>query len=133
MDPDPAITTQLICINTIGDEIVDIFVGHERVRYRLHKKKLCRKIPYFDKILNGGFKEEKDGTAGISVDDTDTFDLMCGWVYSGKLVDLEFVLGKDGVEIQIGIQSSSILWLRNYVYHNSWRQSWICCGHITWR
>lgn len=88
--------------------MVDIFVGPEKVRYRLHKKMLCSKIPYFDKILNGGFKEAKEGTAHLPEDDPDAFDMMCGWVYSGKLVDLEIVLGKDGV--------GTINWDLNEVY-----------------
>lgn len=65
--------------------MVDIFVGPEKQLFRLHKQVLCERVPYFDKMFNGGFKEAKEGRATLPEDTVDAFDLLVGWVYSGDV------------------------------------------------
>ena len=43
--------------------MVDLFVGPEKKLFRVHKSFLCNKIPYFDKMFNGGFKEAIESQA----------------------------------------------------------------------
>ncbi|CCD46189.1 hypothetical protein BofuT4_P117390.1 [Botrytis cinerea T4] len=66
-------------------EMVDLIVGPEKALFRVHKSFLCSKIPYFEKMFNGGFKEAKDGSASFPEDFPEAFDILIEWVYSGNL------------------------------------------------
>lgn len=37
--------------SSIGVEMVDIFVGEQKKHFRLHKKLLCEKLPYFVEVF----------------------------------------------------------------------------------
>ncbi|KAE8449972.1 hypothetical protein EG329_007111 [Mollisiaceae sp. DMI_Dod_QoI] len=68
-----------------GTEIVDIFVGPQQKHFKVHKKLLCKKVPYFHKMFLGGFKEAIEHTARLPDDDPDVFDLFLDWLYRGDL------------------------------------------------
>ena len=79
--------------------MVDILVGPEKKLFRVHKTYLCRRIPYFDKMFNGAFKEAQ-GVAELPEDDPSTFDVLMEWTYSvnpRRLRDLFAIAGSDGV------------------------------------
>jgi hypothetical protein len=50
--------------------MVDIYVG---------PSKICFRIPYFDKMFNGSFKEASNNTAFLPEDDPASFDLLADW------------------------------------------------------
>jgi hypothetical protein len=65
----------------IGTDMVDIYVGGEHFRepnklFRAHKALLCSKIPYFDKMFNGGFKEAIENVANLPEDHPQSFDVL---------------------------------------------------------
>ncbi|TGO22308.1 hypothetical protein BPAE_0173g00080 [Botrytis paeoniae] len=66
-------------------EMVDLIVGPEKTVFRVNKSLLCNKIPYFDKMFNGGFKEATDGLASFPEDFPEAFDILIQWIYSGRL------------------------------------------------
>ncbi|KAF7956583.1 hypothetical protein EAE96_003917 [Botrytis aclada] len=66
-------------------EMVDLIVGTEEALFRVHKSFLCNKMPYFDKMFNGGFKEAKDNSAKFPEDLLESFDILIEWVYSGHI------------------------------------------------
>ncbi|KAF4625607.1 hypothetical protein G7Y89_g12559 [Cudoniella acicularis] len=69
----------------LGTEMVDLYIGPTEEHFRAHKRLLCDKIPYFDKMFNGGFKEASDNTAKLPEDNPDTFeDLLNMAVYSAE-------------------------------------------------
>ncbi|KAH6682678.1 hypothetical protein B0J14DRAFT_646909 [Halenospora varia] len=41
----------------LGVDMVDILVGPTEQPFRVHKKLICSKVPYFDKMFNNGFVE----------------------------------------------------------------------------
>lgn len=63
---------------------MDICVGPEgeEILFRVHKQIICGKIPYFDKMFNGGFQEAKERVAKLPEDDPASFDVLIEWVYS---------------------------------------------------
>ncbi|KAM3068033.1 hypothetical protein ACMFMG_011081 [Clarireedia jacksonii] len=72
-------------LESVGTEMVDLFVGPEKRHFRVHKTILCEKIPYFDKMFNGGFIEAKELEASFPDDLPQAFDIVVEWVYVGKL------------------------------------------------
>lgn len=56
--------------------MVDIHVGKKRKQSHIHKGILCQKIPHFDKMFNGGFKERLNNKAEFPEDDAMAFDFL---------------------------------------------------------
>ncbi|KAH9215358.1 hypothetical protein DL95DRAFT_500781 [Leptodontidium sp. 2 PMI_412] len=69
---------------TLGTEIVTIYVGPKRKSFSIHKKLLCSRSEYFDKAFNGGFKES-DVTMYLPEDDPEAFDALVVYVYQNRL------------------------------------------------
>lgn len=65
----------------MGTEMVDIYVGPKNEHFHVHKAVLCTKIPYFEKMFNGGFSEASKNSATFPGDEPQAFDLLLGWVY----------------------------------------------------
>jgi len=63
--------------------------------FQVHQKLLCRKIEYFEKMLNGQFKEATTNSATFPEDDPECFDTLMGWVYHGRLPQLA-IIQQDG-------------------------------------
>lgn len=72
----------------MGEETVKLKVGptteKEKV-FTVHKKRLCEKIPYFNTMFNGGWKESTEQIASFPEDTFDSFDVLLEWVYSDQL------------------------------------------------
>jgi hypothetical protein len=66
-----------------------LFVGPEATLFRVHKKILCDKVPYFDKMFNGGFLEATEMKAILPEDDPVVYGLLLEWVYSGCYAKLD--------------------------------------------
>lgn len=62
--------------------MVDILVGPDKKLFRVHKSFLCDRIPHFDIMFNGGWKESKEQIAEFPDDDPAAFDLLIEWVYN---------------------------------------------------
>ncbi|KAF7931560.1 uncharacterized protein EAE98_004296 [Botrytis deweyae] len=69
-------------LSNIGIETVDLYVGPNRTHYRVHKNILCTKIPYFNKMFNGGFSEASNNSAEFPEDFSESFDVLLEWAYS---------------------------------------------------
>ncbi|KAH7348888.1 hypothetical protein BKA65DRAFT_398386 [Rhexocercosporidium sp. MPI-PUGE-AT-0058] len=67
--------------------MVDIHVGEapNAKHFRIHKAILCQKVPFFDTMFNGGFKEATENKANLPSDRWETFDVLQEWVYTGTL------------------------------------------------
>lgn len=68
--------------------MVDIYVGPTEAHYRIHKQMLCRKIPYFDKMLNSPWKEAMTHSAQFPEDSAESMDLLLDWVYTNRIRQL---------------------------------------------
>jgi hypothetical protein len=77
-------------------EMVDLYVGPEKKHFRIHKALLCKKIPYFEKMFSGGFKECLEGVGTFPEDNPDSFDGLIKWVYSGALPTLFYIRDSKG-------------------------------------
>ncbi|TGO34767.1 hypothetical protein BHYA_0183g00190 [Botrytis hyacinthi] len=69
-------------LSNVGIETVDLYVGSTRTHYRVHKHILCTKIPYFNKMFNGGFSEASSNSAEFPEDSPESFDVLLEWAYS---------------------------------------------------
>lgn len=72
----------------LGTEIVTIYVGAKRKEFLVHKKLLCKKVEYFNKMFNGGFREAREAIAYMSEDDPAAFSLLVRWVYRDTIPDI---------------------------------------------
>ena len=79
------IGAQLTSCNSLGLEIIDIFVGPLQTHFRVHKKLLCTRSQYFERMFSSGFKEVIDSTIRMPEDDPDVFDMFVQWVYERRL------------------------------------------------
>jgi hypothetical protein len=86
--------------------MVDIYVGPSKKLFRLYKARLCSRIPYFDKMFNGNFKEASDNVAYLGEDDPASFDLLADWANhpmtsksSRRIRELTTVKHKEGNEV----------------------------------
>jgi hypothetical protein len=70
--------------------MVDLHVGPTKKLFRVHKTLLCKKIPYFKKMFNGGFKESSEGVGSFPEDTEESFDILIKCVYLGTLRSLTF-------------------------------------------
>ncbi|TVY44211.1 hypothetical protein LSUB1_G002339 [Lachnellula subtilissima] len=86
-------------LDKVETDMVDILVGPKKKLFRVHKTYLCRRIPYFDKMFNGAFKEA-GGVAELPEDDPAAFDLLMEWTYCPnprRLRDLVPITDSDKV------------------------------------
>lgn len=65
--------------------MVSIYVGPERKHYVVHKRLLTSQSDYFDKALNGGFKEAEENKIHLEEDDPAAVGLLVGWLYRGVI------------------------------------------------
>lgn len=69
----------------MGNESVIIYVGPERKRYLIHKDLLTKQSEFFDKALNGKFKEAEENSIYLEEESPAAFDLLVGWLYQGRI------------------------------------------------
>ncbi|CZR67165.1 uncharacterized protein PAC_17064 [Phialocephala subalpina] len=79
-------------LDMMGTEIVEINVGkgpNQRL-FRVYQKRLCDKVPYFQKIFEGGWKESIEKKVTLEDDDPASFDRLLLWVYTGVIPKIEW-------------------------------------------
>lgn len=69
----------------MGLDMVTLTVGTSQKVFKVHRKILCDRIPYFDKMFRGLFQEAITSTAIFPEDDPGMFDLLLRWVYDGTI------------------------------------------------
>lgn len=69
----------------MGSDIVTLVVGPEKYVFNVHRKFLCDKIKYFERMFMGSFKEATTNTATFPEDDRKSFGLLLKWVYDGTI------------------------------------------------
>jgi hypothetical protein len=73
----------------MATDMVDLIVGQQKKLFRVHKYVLCKKVPYFDKMFKGAWKEASDKIGIVSEDTVEAFDLLIAWVYFDTIRPLE--------------------------------------------
>ncbi|OAF56647.1 hypothetical protein VC83_07193 [Pseudogymnoascus destructans] len=69
----------------MGGDIVTVYVGPREKRYSVHKALLTSQSEYFERALNGKFKEADEQTIRLPEDSPDAFDLLIGWLYQNQI------------------------------------------------
>ncbi|KAJ8060752.1 hypothetical protein OCU04_011056 [Sclerotinia nivalis] len=87
---DPAKSYEIPFYNEIGAEITTIYVGSEAVLFRVPKKLLCAKVPYFEKLL-----DENGNILKLEDDSPECFGLLLEWVYNNRLRMLKSRLDEE--------------------------------------
>jgi hypothetical protein len=67
----------------LGIEMVNLYADPKPTRIQVQKRKLCARIPYFDKMFKSGCKEALENCATFPDDEPETFDLLMEWAYTG--------------------------------------------------
>lgn len=62
----------------------------EKVKFHVHRKVLCDKIPFFKAMFMGEFSEAATQTATLPEDNPEAFKLLVTWVYTGSLASDTF-------------------------------------------
>ncbi len=65
--------------------MVDIFVGTERKKFRLHRDLLCDRSDYFKACFLGKFKEAQQKELSLPEDNVEGFGLLVRWLYGAPL------------------------------------------------
>jgi hypothetical protein len=60
--------------------------GARKRKYSLPKDLLCYQSQFFDKALNGNFKEGAEQVVNLPEERPYTFDLVIQWIYTGKVI-----------------------------------------------
>ena len=66
----------------LTEDMVNIFVGPKRKNFHIHKALLCHHSSFFQRTLDGGFKEQEDKAVYLPDDDVKAFVLFVHWVYN---------------------------------------------------
>ncbi|OBT89993.1 hypothetical protein VE02_01615 [Pseudogymnoascus sp. 03VT05] len=69
----------------MGSDIVTVYVGPREKRYSVHKALLTSQSEYFEKALNGKFKEADEQIIRLPEDSPDAFDVLIGWLYQNQI------------------------------------------------
>ncbi|KAM3080853.1 hypothetical protein ACMFMG_004811 [Clarireedia jacksonii] len=99
----------------MGTEMVDLYIGKDEKHMRVHKRILCHKVPYFDKMFNSGFKEAEE----LGANSVEAFDVLLGWVYTNTLPALEMIdIPEKGIAMvpESWRTADVYFWRRSYVW-----------------
>ncbi|RDW78230.1 hypothetical protein BP5796_06082 [Coleophoma crateriformis] len=69
----------------LGTEAVNIYAGASRKHFLVHKKLLVAQSEYFNKALNGHFREAEENTIYLKEDDPAAIEILVGWLYTGSI------------------------------------------------
>ncbi|KAB8298567.1 hypothetical protein EYC80_000746 [Monilinia laxa] len=66
--------------NSLGTRMCRFYIGKEDILFLVHKKVLCRKVPYFRPLLR-----QSHDVLHLEDDSPECFDLLLEWVYNDTL------------------------------------------------
>ncbi|EPE29097.1 POZ [Glarea lozoyensis ATCC 20868] len=80
----------ILSSETLGNEIVQIYVGQKRKHFSVHKKLICDRSKYFNGAFNRGFMEAGSGELYLPEDySADAFDHLIDFIYRKALPHYE--------------------------------------------
>lgn len=65
----------------MSDDMVDIYIGDERQKFRLHRNLLCERSEFFRASFRGHFKEAGVQELVLPEDSVGSFELLVEWLY----------------------------------------------------
>ncbi|KAI9704809.1 MAG: hypothetical protein M1836_006589 [Candelina mexicana] len=75
--------------------MVDLYVGPEHKLFRVHKKLICNRSAFFDKALNGKFKEGQAGIMYLFQGNPTSFEIFVTWLYMDSIEPVPRLEDKD--------------------------------------
>lgn len=72
----------------MSDNMVNIYIGDERKKFRLHRDLLCERSEFFKASFEGHFKEAETQELALPEDTMESFELLVGWLYGAPLVSI---------------------------------------------
>ncbi|KAE9381257.1 hypothetical protein N431DRAFT_505669 [Stipitochalara longipes BDJ] len=79
--PDPWVLTP----ETLGDEIITLYVGKKRQKITVHKKLVCDRCKFFSKAFCGNFPEAEKGEMYLPQDSPQAVSSLIDYLYRGTL------------------------------------------------
>lgn len=68
--------------------MVDVYVGEERKKFKLHRDLLCERSEFFKAAFEGHFKEFEADELALPEDSVESFELLVGWLYGAPLMSI---------------------------------------------
>ena len=65
--------------------IIDIFVGDKRERYRVNETRLSKCCSFFAEKLRDAGQQDIEKSLHLPDDDPEAFDMFASWLYEGKV------------------------------------------------
>lgn len=81
----PANKPPVLSPETLGSEIVTIYVGPQRKAFTIHKKPLCDRSEYFNAAFNSGFQEGSTNEMHLPEDTPSEFTNLVNYIYQDRL------------------------------------------------
>ncbi|KAH8770276.1 hypothetical protein BGZ57DRAFT_954618 [Hyaloscypha finlandica] len=83
--PISAPSATMLSFESLGKEMVTIYVGPERKGFFIHKKLLCESAQFFKGAFTRGFEEAHKGEIVMLEDSPGAFSLYVNWIYRSTL------------------------------------------------
>lgn len=90
--------------------MVSLYVGAEKRKFHVHKKLLCSKIPAFQAMFCGSFKEAEEGIAYLPEDSPVAIELLVEWLYRGFLTPVVIEEGADRASTRGAARDAATRW-----------------------
>lgn len=78
--------------SSLGNDMVDFYVGKSRTRFTVYKRLICEKIPVFSNFFDGRFAESLTNSVDLPEEEPFVFDQVLKWIFSGRL---DYFYGHD--------------------------------------
>ncbi|MCJ1469512.1 hypothetical protein MMC07_008145 [Pseudocyphellaria aurata] len=119
--PEEFISTQVneVKANTLYDSIIYAKVGPDNTSFGIHRGLLCHHSSYFDRALNGNFREAVEGEVVLADEDPSLFARFNEWLYTGVFL-LNNEIGQDIpfeilVDLYVFAEKRGVIRLQNAV------------------
>ncbi|KAL2061898.1 hypothetical protein VTL71DRAFT_7276 [Oculimacula yallundae] len=95
----------------LGTDIVTITVGQGDAAEKIvfHKKILCQRVEYFNKMFNGSYVEGNSQTAHLPEDDLDAFKLLARFMERYRMTDLALETPDLALDEMMRLQAGKLI------------------------
>ncbi|KAL9066958.1 MAG: hypothetical protein Q9161_007202 [Pseudevernia consocians] len=87
----------------MNDDMVDIYVGTSRRKFRLHRDLLCERSEFFEAALEGHFKEAEAQELTLPEDSVESFERLVCWLYGAPLMSMPLEPSEDDFSANVNL------------------------------
>ena len=87
----------------MNDDMVDIYVGTSRRKFRLHRDLLCERSEFFEAALEGHSKEAEAQELTLPEDSVENSERLVCWLYGAPLMSIPLVPSEDDFSANVNL------------------------------